>query len=50
MIARVCAAQMARQIVRALHVAVVDAGPVSVSVAQAPKRKPVKRKKKGKTA
>ena len=49
MIARVCAAQMARQIVRALHVAVVDAGPVSV-VAEAPKRKPVRRKKKGKTA
>lgn len=45
MIARECAAQMARQIVRALHI---TAGAGAVAVTEAPKRKPVKSKKKRK--
>lgn len=47
MIARERAAQMARQIVRALHVAVADTG--AVAIAEVPKRKPVKPKKKRKS-
>lgn len=46
MIARECAAQMARQIVRALHITAAGAG--AVAVTEASKRKPVKSKKKRK--
>jgi hypothetical protein len=49
MLARVCAAQMARTIVRALHVATPEAAAPAVQVDK-PKRKIVKSRKKRKVA